>query len=163
MSCPKGKIRRVSYSRKGYTRKAYTNKKGSRVHSARISRTRVPSACVKDTGKPGKTPSYKKVLPKPSKNMSLSKYGYSTHKSASIRRQALKKASGNKPLPVLRRLNLLANYQADPTAKAAMREDVEFMSNFYKQYKRQQSRTTSKKTSNRKGSKKGAKKGSRKH
>jgi hypothetical protein len=64
---------------------------------------------------------------------------------------------------VLKRLNLLANYQADPRAKAVMREDVDYMSMEYKKYKRSQGRVSSKKSSKvRKGSKKSSRKGSKK-
>lgn len=160
-SCGSGQIRRASYDRKAHSRKSY--RRGStKVKASYVDRTHVPSTCVKDMGKPGKTPKSKRVLPRPGEKLHLSKYGYATHKSPSERHAALMRASkesGEPMLAVLRRLNLLANYQSDPRAKAAMREDVDYMSAQYAKYKRSQSRTSSKKRSrsSRKGSKKSRK------
>lgn len=118
-SCPSGKIRR-----KSYTRKAYTRADGTRVPASRV-----PSTCIKDRGSKGKGP---KTLPKPSKDASLSKYGYRVHKKASTRRRSLKRASKRYgTLPVLRRLNLITNYTADEENKKKMRSDVEFMKKTY--------------------------------
>ncbi len=157
-SCGPGQIRRASYDRKAHSRKSY--RRGStKVKGSYVDRTHVPSACVKDMGKPGKTPKSKRVLPRPGEKLHLSKYGYATHKAPSERHAALMKAaekSGEPMLTVLRRLNLLANYQADPRAKAAMREDVDYMSAQYAKYKRSQGRTSSRKRS--KSSRKGSKK-----
>jgi len=162
-SCGSGKIRRKSYERKAHSRKSY--KKGStKVRGSYVNRTHVPSTCVKDTGKPGKTPKSQRVLPKPGEKLHLSKFGYATHKAPAERHKALREASRSEnPLMVLKRLNLLANYQADPRAKAVMREDVDYMSMEYKKYKRSQGRVSSKKSSKvRKGSKKSSRKGSKK-
>lgn len=161
MSCPKGQIKRSSYTRKGHTRKSYTRKDGTRVRGSYVDRAKVPSGCVEDTGAPGKTPKSKQVLPKPGKEISLSRHGYSVHKSESKRHAALKKAAEKtKPLKVLRRLNLLANYQANDDAKETMREDVEFMKKVYAQHKMKEGRT-SKRKSSRKGSKRRSRKSSR--
>lgn len=116
-SCGSGKIRRKSYTRKD-------------------SKKRIPSACVKDMGKPGKTPKSKRVLPEPGDKLHLSRYGYSTHKSDLERQKALMKATKDEPmLSVYRRLVLLSNYQSDQAAKKTMREDVEFMKAKYAQRK----------------------------
>lgn len=63
MSCPKGKIRRSSYNKKAHLRRSYKRSSGKRVGSSYVSRTYVPSTCVRDTGKPGKTPSRQRILP----------------------------------------------------------------------------------------------------
>lgn len=124
MACPPGKISRNSYRRKPYVRS-----NGTKVAGAFV-----PETCVPDKGKPGKTPQSRKVLPKIGKELSLRKFGYATHESNSDRHEALRAAadSTNNPLLVLRHLNLIRNYQADPTAKKIMDEDVAYMSNYYK-------------------------------
>jgi hypothetical protein len=163
MSCPPGKIRRSSYVRKAHSRKSYS--RGSkRVPASYVSRTRVPSSCVPDKGAPGKTPSRKRVLPKLGREISLSIYGYETDKSATARHAALKKASDkHDPLKILRRLVLLSNYQADPTAKKVMKDDVEFMKKVYQQYKVSSGMVgRGSKKSSRKTSRKASKRGSRK-
>ena len=126
--CPKGKIMRKSYSRKSYRRK----------NGSRVSRARVSSSCVKDMGKKGKTPKSKRVLPKPKKG-ELRSYGYSTKKSAIARHRSLSRAStGSKDqkLKVIRHLNLIRNYQADPTAKKKMSDDIKWLSKEYKKSKK---------------------------
>lgn len=121
MSCPPRKISRKAYSRK--------TSSGKRVS--------VKRTCVPDKGKPGKTPKSKQVLPKPSKEISLSKYGYSTQKTETKRRASLRAASRDleDPLVVLRRLNLIRNYQADPATKRKMSKDVTYMKQEYAKYK----------------------------
>ena len=159
MACPKGQIKRTSYNRKGHTRKAYTRSDGTRVKGSYVDKSKVPVTCVPDKGAPGKTPSSKKVLPKPGKDISLSRYGYSVHKSKSQRQAALKKAAQKtKPLKVLRRMNLLRNYQADAANKKAMSEDVEFMKDMYEAHKRREGRGSRRGS---KRSKKGSKKSTR--
>jgi len=157
MSCPKGQIRRSSYTRKAHPRKNYKRSDGTHVKHSYVDRTRVPSTCVPDKGAPGKTPSQKRVLPSVGKEKSLRRYGYSTKKSESKRHNALNKASEKyHPLDVLRRLNLIANYTAEPDVEKVLRRDVRYMSKKYKQYKN--------KSNSRKGKKqsKSKKKGSRK-
>lgn len=144
MSCPKGKIRRSSYNKKAHLRRSYKRSSGKRVGSSYVSRTYVPSTCVRDTGKPGKTPSRQRILPPIGKKNSLRRHGYSTKKSASQRHTALDKAANeSNPLEVLRRLNLVANYTAKPNVENVLRRDVRYMSKKYKQYK-QNSRSKSK-------------------
>jgi hypothetical protein len=135
-SCPAGKIRRVSYSRKAHERKSYSKKTSrgkAKIPSAYVSRTYVPSTCVPATGKAlsrgAKTPAREKVLPKPGKEISLEHYGYATKKSEDVRRMALRKAAkAHGDLKIERRLVLLSNYQANPEAKRIMKADVKYMS-----------------------------------
>lgn len=76
--------KKLTIHRKGYTRKAYTRKDGTRVKA-----THVPPTTFKrkDVGAPGRGKKVIKVEPG-----KLTKYGYSTSKSAKERRRALKKA-----------------------------------------------------------------------
>lgn len=115
--CPKGMIRRKAYSRK-------SSKSQKRVH--------VKSACVKDMGAVGKTPKAKRVLPALGDEIHLSKYGYTTSENKEKRESSLKRASKKHgTLPILRRLNLIRNYQADEKAKRVMSKDVKFMSRLH--------------------------------
>lgn len=132
-SCPRGTIRRKSFNKRAYSRKSYTRKSGSRVKAARVSRSHVASTCVPDKGARGKTPASRRVLPKIGRELSLRKYGYSTHKPASKRHESLKKASSRSgSLKVLRHLNLLRNYQADDKAKNVLGKDVKYMSQLHR-------------------------------
>lgn len=126
-SCKKGEIRRASYVRKAHSRKS------SLKRTVKIKKTYVPSACVPAKGKAlsrgAKTPEREKVLPKLRDIVHLSKYGYATHKSINERHNALKMASTKHgDLVVLRRLNAIRNYQADPKAKSIMADDVKYLS-----------------------------------
>ncbi len=120
MNCPKGQI-----EKSGYTRKEYRRKDGTLVK-----RTSVGATCIEDKGKKGKGP---KILPTPDPNISLRKYGYSTKKSENQRHRSLKRASKETgTLPVLRRLNLIANFNKwNPEVEHEMREDVEYLKNEY--------------------------------
>ena len=81
--------------------------------------------------------SKKGLLPQPSDNVHLSKYGYSTSKSRLSREKALRKSSKKLgTLPVLRRLNLIKNISADKKTKKIMKRDVNFLK---KQYKKEKS------------------------
>lgn len=126
MSCPKDKIERSAHIRKGYTKSS----------GIKVAQTYVSATCVPDKGKPGKTPLSAQVLPKLGKELSLTKYGYSTRRPSADRHKALMSASrDNDPLKVLRRLNLIRNYQADEVAKRKMSSDVNYMKNQYAKYK----------------------------
>lgn len=106
---------------------------------------------------PGKSKkSSKNLLPKPDKNVHLSKYGYETSKKASTRKTSLKRASTKMgALPVLKRLNLIRNLtRPDLKVKKVLSSDVEYMKKIYEKEKSRQSRAKA-------GSKK-AKKNSRK-
>lgn len=133
--CKKGYILREGYVRKGHVRKGST--KGKRKGSY-VDKTKVPPSCVPDKGKKGKTKKKDKILPKLDEKVSLSAFGYSIHKSDASRQLALRKASDapkSNPLKVLRRLNLIRNYQADENAKKIMSEDVEYMKEQYAKFK----------------------------
>lgn len=126
-SCKKGEIRRAPYMRKAYSRKSSSKK------TVKIKKSYVASSCVPAKGKAlsrgSKTPEREKVLPKLGDDVHLSKYGYATHKSISDRHTALKSASyKHGDLVVLRRLNVIRNYQADPKAKSIMADDVKYLS-----------------------------------
>ncbi len=116
-SCPPGTIERKSFTRK--------SRSGSK-------KTSVSKSCVPAKGKAikrgSKTPEKEKVLPEPSKELKLRKYGYSTSKSESVRHSALRKAiKENGEKPVMRHLNLIRNYQADIKSKNIMNEDVKYL------------------------------------
>jgi len=103
-SCGPGKIRRA----------AYTTKKG----------VRVAAKCVKDTGKPGKTPAAKRVLP-PIQPGFLP--GWRHDLPATKRRAAIEKVTNTEGCAsTIRRLNLLANYtkNTSPSTYEAARGDM---------------------------------------
>lgn len=131
--CGPGEILKVGFKRRGFERRPFVRKDGTRVASSYIPEHRVGPTCIKDVGKPGKGP---KILPTPDDLVHLSKYGYSVHKPDADRRAALKAASkDNDTLLVLRRLNLLRNYQAVPENKEIFSRDVEYMSKLYSKTK----------------------------
>lgn len=121
LSCKKGEIRRKSYTRKGS------------IH--------VKAACTKAKGKAirrgSRTPSKERVLPLPSNDMSLTKFGYSTKKSDATRQLALRSAAKKYGyLVTLRHLNLVRNIQAtNSDAKKIMANDVKYLSQKYKDSK----------------------------
>jgi hypothetical protein len=88
-------------------------------------------------GKSKKSKKSKKLLPKPDKNVHLSKYGYKTSKKASSRKSSLKRASSKiGALPVLKRLNLIRNItRPDLEVKNILSKDVEYMKKIYKKEK----------------------------
>lgn len=94
----------------------------------------------------------RKLLPKPDKSNTLSRFGYSlTHKQTS-RHNSLKSASKKYgTLPVLKRLNLIRNLTVPKDNKKKLGQDVEFMKRIYAREK-----------SRREKSKKGSKRASRK-
>ena len=78
----------------------------------------------------------KTKLPELSSDISLRDFGYSTLKSTASRRLSLKKASRKKgTINVLRRLNLIRNYNINSEIEPILSSDVGFMSNMYKQVK----------------------------
>jgi hypothetical protein len=79
--CEKGKI-----MKKGYYRHEYTKKDGTKVKG-----NYVKQSCTPNKGKPGKTTSEGKVIPKLKKG-ELSQFGYSTHSTEDERHKALLKA-----------------------------------------------------------------------
>jgi hypothetical protein len=86
--------------------------------------------------------SSRKLLPKPDRNIHLSKYGYETSKKASSRKSSLKRASSKMgALPVLKRLNLIRNLtRPDLQVKNILSKDVEYMKEIYEKEKSRQSR-----------------------
>jgi hypothetical protein len=137
-SCPKGEIRRNSY-----TRKAYVTSKGKKV-----SAKKVKSTCVPNKGLPGKTPANKKVLPKLKEGM-LTEYGYKLANNAEKRKTSLKKAIKNEgSLPVLRRVVVLRTYDKnDPKLFSKLDKDVKFIQTLREKEKNKLTKktTTSKK------------------
>jgi hypothetical protein len=75
-------------------------------------------------------------LPKLSKDVSLSKSGYKVKKSDQERHKSLKKASKKYgSLVVLRRLNLVRNYNKNKEIEGVLSNDVNYMSDLHKQGK----------------------------
>lgn len=74
----------------------------------------------------------KKTLPPLGKDISLSKSGYKVKNSEQTRRSSLKRASKKYgTLPVLRRLNLVRNYQKNTSAEKVLTKDVNYMSDMH--------------------------------
>lgn len=161
--CPPGKIRRVSYKRKGHLRRAYSRKSGSRVKGSYVDPARVPSSCVPDKGKPGKG---QKTLPSINKVGVLRKHGYSVHGSQTSRHAAINKASkANNPLEIMRHLNLIRNYTAEADNKKILAQDVKYASKLYQVYKKKHgmiSRGSSRKRSKSRSRKRSKSKSSKK-
>lgn len=105
--CPPGKIRR----------KGYTTRKG--VH--------VPSVCVTDVGKRGKTPPSKRVLPPPKAGKLK---GWKAELPATERHKALRRANEKYGCrDVILDLNLLANYtkRTSPETHRKARADMDWL------------------------------------
>uniref|UniRef100_A0A6G6ABV3 N-acetyltransferase n=1 Tax=Borely moumouvirus TaxID=2712067 RepID=A0A6G6ABV3_9VIRU len=133
IKCRSGEILRKGYHRKGFERREFVRSNGTIVPASYIPETYVPPTCVKDMGKPGKGP---KILPTPRGDIHFRDYGYDVHKPDRERQQALIDASNDyNPLTVLRRMNLIRNYQPVPENKERMSRDVEFLSNYYAKIK----------------------------
>ncbi|AQN68518.1 hypothetical protein [Saudi moumouvirus] len=129
IECGPGEIVRKGFYRKGFQRREFVRSDGTIVPASFIPETYVPATCMKDMGKPGKGP---KILPTPRGDIHFRDYGYDVHKPDRERQQALIEASKDyDPLTVLRRMNLIRNYQPVPENKERMSRDVEFMSNYY--------------------------------
>lgn len=111
MNCGRGKIVRSAYYRKDGTF--------------------VRATCVPDKGLPGKTPTKRKVLPKPTAG-NLGQYGYHNIKSLTLdeRHTALTKAvKRSSYATVIRRLNLLANLNknSDPVLYKRLQLDMNWI------------------------------------
>lgn len=128
-SCPPKTIRRVAYSA---------------TRSATGTTYKVPSSCVKDVGKPGKTPKSQRITG--FKDFDLGTYGYKNlnEKKADERREALKKAivgvstkmnvnQHEASVKVLREVNLLAIYSrnTNPTLAKKLEGDKEWIMKTY--------------------------------
>lgn len=107
-----------SKCRSGFIRReGYTTKRGKKVGAG----------CVKDTGKPGKTPASKKVLPKPKAGRLM---GWKEDLSASKRHSILLKANkAHGCKDVILDLNLLANYtkRTSPDTHKKARADMSWL------------------------------------
>ena len=128
-NCGPGKIMREPYVRKSYWRNAYTRADGVHIPRTRVAESTVPATCVLDMGNVGRG---EKVLPKPGNIIHLSAFGYSIRKSKGQRQKALLQASERYGmLKVMRRLNLLRNFQPIPKNKQLFSEDVEYLKRQY--------------------------------
>ena len=112
-------------------KKTYRKFKNKRSKSSKKSKTSKSRKLSRS--KSGKL----KILPPLDKsNLHLSDYGYSLANKDAERKRSLKRASKKEgSLPVLRRLNLIRNYTADPSNKKKMTKDVEFLKSKYKKEK----------------------------
>lgn len=100
-------------------RRGFTRKDGSYV---------APS-CVEDQGKPGRTPVYARILPRPEEGKLK---GWSSSQGDKKRRSALKKAVKSEGCRgVILRLNLEANFtrQTSPKTYRKAREDMNWLRN----------------------------------
>lgn len=79
----------------------------------------------------------RKLLPQPDKINTLSKYGYNVRKNVNSRHLSLRKASKKySPLSVLRRVNLIRNFQkGNNFIHQRMSDDVDYMKKLYKKSK----------------------------
>jgi len=74
----------------------------------------------------------RKLLPKPDKSNTLSRYNYSLTHNTQSRQTSLKSASKKYgTLPVLKRLNLIRNLTVPEQNKKKLSQDVEFMKRVY--------------------------------
>lgn len=124
-SCPRGMIRRKSYSRRSRSGK----------------RTRVKSACIRDLGKPGRGPKLWTV-----KKGVLGKYGYKLEKPAVTRRNALKRAvKGESYATVIRQLNAVRNYTklSQPQNSKKYTADMKYLQRTMRSKSRRRSRVAS--------------------
>lgn len=111
-------------------RKSYTTKKG----------VYVKPTCVKDRGNKGKSPN---ILPPIDKNISLSKYGYSTFEPQISRQKAIKKTIRNyqknkkydkrqAAMKVMKRMVLISNYsKSNKKVHQTLKKDIKFIRQKY--------------------------------
>lgn len=122
--CPRGYIRRSSYTRKSYTRSPYTRKSGVRVKGSKVSGAKVSSNCIKMRGSHGL-----RVIPKLRKG-ELSKFGYSSSASVAERERALRKAvKAYTAISTFRKLNALMvlNKNKNPRLSNIFRRDRDWI------------------------------------
>lgn len=116
--CPKGYIMRRGYTRKfrpSVKATGFTVRRKGTVYTVRpkANTIRVPAACIKDRGLPGKGPKEGEGIGKLRKG-ELIKYGYQYRLSDSLRQSALKKA--------IKRFGALSVYRKlDAVAKLSLR------------------------------------------
>lgn len=136
--CPKGYI-----LRKGYTRKfrpsvkatGFMVRRKGTVYTVRpkANTIKVPAACIKDRGLPGKGPREGEGIGKLRKG-ELVKYGYQYRLSDSLRQAALKKAINRYgPLSVYRKLDAVAklSLRTAPDASIIFSRDRDWVRNNY--------------------------------
>ncbi len=111
--CPQGYIMRRGYTRKfkpSVKTSGFTVRRKGTVYTVRpkANTIRVPAACIKDRGLPGKGPRDGEGIGKLRKG-ELIKYGYQYRLSDALRQKALKKAIKRYgPLSVYRKLDAVA-------------------------------------------------------
>ncbi len=111
--CPQGYIMRRGYTRKfkpSVKTSGFTVRRKGTVYTVRpkANTIRVPAACIKDRGLPGKGPREGEGIGKLRKG-ELIKYGYQYRLSDALRQKALKKAIKRYgPLSVYRKLDAVA-------------------------------------------------------
>ncbi|MCW5954464.1 MAG: hypothetical protein KIT69_19605 [Propionibacteriaceae bacterium] len=124
-------------------RKGYNKKNGTHVKA-----TTVRSYMKDDVGKVGRTPEYKKVLPKP-KSGELK--GYKLSLSQQDRRKILNKLASKKgsALRIARDVQLLANFTRNsvPSNYRKYKLDADYMFRKYEEEKEKKSRSSKKKKS----------------
>ena len=139
--CKTGEILRDGYHRKAYHRDTY-ERNGTIIPASDVSSSYVEPTCVKDMGAPGKG---LKTLPSMRDTIRLTNYGYGIKKSEEKRRAALISAAKDYDmLEILRKLNLIRNYQSIPAIKQIFTRDVNFLKNKYQEEKNKMSKTVSK-------------------
>ncbi len=111
--CPQGYIKRRGYTRRfkpSVKTSGFTVRRRGTVYTVRpkANTIRVPAACIKDRGLPGKGPREGEGIGKLRKG-ELIKYGYQYRLSDALRQKALKKAIKRYgPLSVYRKLDAVA-------------------------------------------------------
>jgi len=84
----------------------------------------------------------KKLLPKPDKSNTLSRFGYSLSHKTNSRHNSLKSASKKYgTLPVLKRLNLIRNLTVPKENKTKLGQDVDYMKRVYAREKARQNKS----------------------
>jgi hypothetical protein len=117
-NCPEGYIKRRSYTRRfrpSVKESGFTVRRKGTVYTVRpkANTIKVPAACIKDRGLPGKGPKEGEGIGKLRKG-ELIKYGYQYRLSDSLRQSALKKA--------IKRYGALGVYRKlDAVAKLSLR------------------------------------------
>ncbi len=136
--CPQGYIMRRGYTRKfkpSVKTSGFTVRRKGTVYTVRpkANTIRVPAACIKDRGLPGKGPREDEGIGKLRKG-ELIKYGYQYRLSDALRQKALKKAIKRYgPLSVYRKLDAVAklSLRTAPDASSIFSRDRNWVkSNF---------------------------------
>jgi hypothetical protein len=134
--CPQGYIMRRGYTRKfkpSVKTSGFTVRRRGTVYTVRpkANTIRVPAACIKDRGLPGKGPREGEGIGKLRKG-ELIKYGYQYRLSDALRQKALKKAIKRYgPLSVYRKLDAVAKLSSRtaPDASGIFSRDRNWVKN----------------------------------